>query len=177
MSAITGGINNLRKETGGGSDNVVVAADLVDFLADMEKAAGKEAEGLAQEVVESMTLSVAHLAEKYAPVKTGMLAQSIRSETGPLQGRVWSDAPHAFFVEFGTWSYNELAPQSGTYEIKPINTKALRFKMGGQTVFAKSVQHPGIKAQPFLRPALSDTIDEFADGMANVGVSLLMDGA
>jgi HK97 gp10 family phage protein len=168
-------VNEVRQSLGGNSsESVVIAADLVDFLADLENAAGKEAEGLAQDVVEAMTLNVAYLAEKYAPTKTGELAQSIRSETGSLEGRVWSDAPHAFFVEFGTWSYNELAPQSGTYEIKPINAKALRFDVGGQTVFAKSVQHPGIKAQPFMRPALQDTIEEFAEGMADVGVMLLM---
>lgn len=36
--------------------------------------------------------------------------------------------------------------------IRPVNKKALRFTSGGNEVFAKKVNHPGIKARPVVEP-------------------------
>lgn len=36
--------------------------------------------------------------------------------------------------------------------IRPKNKKALRFTVGGSTIFAKKVNHPGIKARPIVEP-------------------------
>lgn len=36
--------------------------------------------------------------------------------------------------------------------IRPVNKKALRFTSGGNEVFAKKVNHPGIKARPIVEP-------------------------
>ena len=43
-------------------------------------------------------------AQQNAPVRTGALKKSIKTEieTDGLKGRVYSDAPHAHLVEFGT---------------------------------------------------------------------------
>ena len=62
-----------------------------------------------------------------------------------------SKVPYAAAHEYGT----------GPYEILPTKAKALRFAIGGQTVFAKSVQHPGLKKRPFLEPALEDERSRF----------------
>jgi hypothetical protein len=40
--------------------------------------------------------------------------------------------------------------------IKPVTAKALRFKVGGRTVFARLVHHPGTRARPFLDRALQE---------------------
>jgi hypothetical protein len=40
--------------------------------------------------------------------------------------------------------------------IVPKRKKALKFKMGGFTVYAKSVNHPGNKARPWLMTALME---------------------
>lgn len=42
---------------------------------------------------------------------------------------------------------------SGPHVIRPRRRKALKFEVNGQTVFAKSVRHPGTRAQPFLTDA------------------------
>jgi len=41
------------------------------------------------------------------------------------------------------------------YVIKPRNKKALRFTVGGQTIFATQVNHPGIKPRPIVEPTVS----------------------
>lgn len=38
--------------------------------------------------------------------------------------------------------------------IRPRTKQALRFRVGGRTVFAKVVHHPGTRARPFLDDAL-----------------------
>lgn len=155
------------------SDNVVFMADLMEFLEDLETAGSKDADLHAQEVIDAMAMNVRDLAQKYAPEVTGELKRSIDWESGPLEARVYASAPHAVFIEFGTWSHNLLGAKGGTYEIRPRNAKALRFESQGRTVFAKSVRHPGIKPQPFMAPALEETIEDFTEGFANVGVMLL----
>lgn len=52
---------------------------------------------------------------------------------------------YARYVEFGT----------KPHEIRPKNPDGvLVFKVGGKTVRAKVVHHPGTVAQPFIRPSL-----------------------
>lgn len=39
--------------------------------------------------------------------------------------------------------------------IKPKNKKALRFTIGGKTIFAKQVNHPGIEPRPTVQPTVA----------------------
>lgn len=77
---------------------------------------------------------------------------------------VTSNAEYAAFVEFGT----------DPHVITADNKDALKFEVGGETVFATSVDHPGTEAQPYMRPAVraverslpriadkSDSLEEF----------------
>lgn len=86
-----------------------------------------------------------------APVDTGRLRASIRVErrsTFGLRQRwtVGSDVAYAPMVNDGT----------KPHIIRPKRAKALRFKAGGKTLFAKVVHHPGTRARPFLDRALTD---------------------
>lgn len=60
------------------------------------------------------------------------------------------------------WYYKFFETGTQPHRITPLNRKALRFEVGDEEIFALAVQHPGMAAQPFLRPAL----DENADGAA-----------
>lgn len=73
---------------------------------------------------------------------------SWRIEPGPrgLQGVVRCDHPAVRFVLDGT----------RPHIIRPRRAKALRFQMGGRTVFAKYVRHPGTRANNFLAAALRE---------------------
>jgi hypothetical protein len=81
------------------------------------------------------------------PVDTGNLRahnQMTASRTGNgARGLVYNDAEYAAVVHDG----------SGPYTIRPRTKKALRFTVGGQVVFAKSVRHPGTRARPWLARA------------------------
>lgn len=59
-------------------------------------------------------------------------------------------APHAVFVHWGTKAH----------VIKPKNKKRLRFQVGGGHVFARWVNHPGYKGDPWLKHAFDRAIDE-----------------
>lgn len=95
---------------------------------------------------------VAAEARRRAPVKTGALRASIRvAQSRDVLGRyavgydVSASVPYALFVHEGT------AP----HIIRPRRAGGLlRFQVGGQTVFAREVKHPGTRPNPFLADAL-----------------------
>lgn len=75
-----------------------------------------------------------------------------KDQTGTLRGRIDAKAlsggeweivaptPYALFVEVGT----------RPHPIYPKRASVLRFYLGGRTVFARSVQHPGTRAYAFM---------------------------
>ena len=87
--------------------------------------------------------------------RTGALTRSIQAHPatgqlygGSLEAEVSADAGHAAFVEFSTKAHR--IPLIG-------NAKSmLRFIIGGRTIFAHHVQHPGTTAKRFLAKALQD---------------------
>lgn len=85
-------------------------------------------------------------AKQGVPVDEGDLKASIRVTTSARRGTVYARlrvggkrAPHAHLVEFGT----------KPHKITPKKQHALSFN--GRAV--REVNHPGTKAQPFMRPA------------------------
>lgn len=90
-----------------------------------------------------------NLAKLFAPVKTGRLRASGRIESRRTLGlrtiyTVGFDVHYAPLVNDGT----------KPHKIRPKTKKALKFNVGGRTVFATVVNHPGTKANPFLDRAL-----------------------
>lgn len=76
--------------------------------------------------------------------RTGALRSKLGIvDTGAFEKRVVSRARHSIFIENGTRAH----------EIRPKNAKLLRFTVGGQTVFARKVQHPGTAKRPFMENA------------------------
>lgn len=81
-------------------------------------------------------------------------------------GEITNDAPYARFVEYGTQAH-EIWPKEGHGLIGPLHSSqsrraitdigthrvALRFMIGGRTVFARMVHHPGTDPLPFMEPA------------------------
>ncbi len=108
--------------------------------------------GMSDEVkraVERTRIDVQNEARRRAPVDTGRLRSSIvsRSEgAGRSVGYViGTNVNYAAAVEYGT------AP----HVIKPTKKKALYWPGAAHPV--ASVNHPGTRAQPFLRPAIEMT--------------------
>jgi hypothetical protein len=89
-------------------------------------------------------------AQVLAPVDTGRLRGSLKIQKkltfrGPTY-TVYTNVKYAPYVENGT----------PPHKIRPKTKKALKFKIGGRTVFAKVVNHPGTKPRPFLARAVRE---------------------
>lgn len=87
-------------------------------------------------------------AKQLAPVDTGRLRASISAQPrvtfrGPTV-RVTADVNYATFVENGT----------RPHVIRPRRAQVLKFKVGGRTVYAKVVHHPGTKGVHFMAKAV-----------------------
>lgn len=127
-------------------------SNIDDVMANIQSATNGF-EQKAKDVVMKSTLNAEASAKMKAAVQTSKLRSSINSrfENAGMTGIVEATAAHAAFVEFNTRAHI----------IRAKNAKYLRFKMGGQWVFRKSVMHPGTKAQPFMRPALEEERPHF----------------
>lgn len=101
--------------------------------------------GPAYRKLSARTERVAGIAEEEAPGHMGDFVQW-RVEEGPkgLQGVITCDHPAVIFVLKGT----------RPHLIRPRRAKALRFDVGGTTVFAKLVHHPGTRPNDFMARAL-----------------------
>jgi hypothetical protein len=100
-----------------------------------------------RQVVEDFLRKTAAQAKVNTPVRTGFLGRSIEeepvNEVSPLrfEGGVTATAHYAAAVHEGT----------RPHVIRPRRAGGvLAFDMGGRTVFARSVNHPGTRARPFL---------------------------
>ena len=101
-----------------------------------------------------------------APVDTGNLRDSI---TVRKEGSVYKIGPvnvdYAAAQEYGAKPHVIVASPG----------KVLAFKVGGETRFAKSVRHPGNKAQPYIRPAAQWAKENVPGRIKVVGIELLRD--
>jgi hypothetical protein len=98
-----------------------------------------------------------------APRKTGNLARTIHlGAVTPTRAETIASADYAAYVERGT----------RPHEIRPRNRKVLRWaasaadvrltgtpRTGGRVRFAKRVQHPGTRAQPFMVPGAQKAVE------------------
>lgn len=107
--------------------------------------------GASRNELDAAARRVLNRARVLAPVDTGRLRASIRIESRrTLTLRtiytIGSDVFYAPYVNDGT----------RPHKIRPKTKKALKFRVGGKTVFAAVVNHPGTKANPFLDRALRE---------------------
>lgn len=94
-----------------------------------------------------------------------------RADSGGAWGYITNYTPYGAYVEYGTKAH-DIWPKAGHGMIGPVRAGqsrratgkgphehivgrgiALRFRAGGQIVFARMVHHPGTQAMPFMAPA------------------------
>jgi hypothetical protein len=98
------------------------------------------------QIQKAIALSVALVnrnAKIEAPVKTGRLRSGIQSRISPFRGTVESTVDYGVYIHEGT----------SAHIIRPVNKEALYWKGADHPV--KSVQHPGTKANPFMKRGAS----------------------
>lgn len=156
---------------------VVTAAsiDLRQLADDLAHASGQGIEQVATQLIHETAQKVQQYAAAAAPRDTGRLAGSITIRwISKLEAEVSPTVPYGVYQEFGTASRGEFRGQP--YEIRPKSAKALVFQVNGRTVFARKVIHPGVKAQPYMRPAAIQALEPFAGQLADRGQLLIIKG-
>lgn len=144
----------------------VGSADITK-LAEALRTTAKQSEVTTQQVlVESANFLLTEM-EIRVPVDTGELRESLGVRVEPKRVLVGPSAKHAPYVEFGT----------SPHVIKPRNKKALAFKSGGRTIVVKQVNHPGTKAQPFVRPAYDAWKESLGPKVAEANVDVFREAA
>lgn len=139
----------------------IASAD-IQKIAEAQRRTGANAQATTMGVlIESANTLLVEM-EVRVPVDSGKLRDSLRVQVEGDKVYIGSDLPYATYVEFGT------AP----HEIKPKDPDGvLRFVANGQVVYAKVVQHPGTKPQPFVRPAFDAWKRSLGKGVAQENVN------
>lgn len=110
---------------------------------------------------------IVEAAKLLAPERTGALKTSIMQEepqgsflTNDLEVVVGAAAEYAVYVEYGTGIHGP----KGT-PIVPVNAQALQIPVGGgEFIYRRSVK--GMKAQPFLVPAMENNSEDISGEIA-----------
>lgn len=97
---------------------------------------------------------VLHVANKGREVE-GHARRLVGVKTGQTRAGIYSRVVKSnpgYNVEVGARSKAMPYHHDGTkpHIIRPRNRRVLKFQAGGRTVFAKKVNHPGTRANPFL---------------------------
>lgn len=113
-------------------------------------AANAVARAHATRIVTDVTRATLNRATIGTPVDSGHLRSKnmMRVDQQPTRvvGEVYNGTRYAATVHDG----------AKPHTIRARRKKMLRFKVGGKTVYAKSVRHPGTRSRPWLYRALVD---------------------
>lgn len=152
------------------------SADITQLARDLN-IAGQTIEEAAHKVLADVAQNVQALAASMAPVKSGALQRSIHINWVSQNAvDISPTALYGVFQEFGTGARSEFG--GNPYTIKPkAKGGVLVFKMGGKTVFARSVTTRGVPPHPFMRPALIQALGPAADEMAKAGALKITRGS
>lgn len=156
--------------------NNAASADLTSLASDFAYASNQGMFKAAQQIVQSTAVSVQSEAQTRAPVKSGALRDSIIIKyLSALSAIIGPQVNYGVYQEFGTGTRGEFPTSS--YTIKPKQGKYLSFTVNGKRVVTRSVTHPGIKARPYMRPALTETLgDEMTQKLTEKGTLLITKG-
>ena len=135
------------------------------FQVDLPNAAAVSRETL-RALMPQMVELVKDKALANTPVgKTRNLVKSIfgRVEQGGMQGAIGARAPHAHLVHEGTAAHT--TPRK--------NARALAIPSGGHVVYRGSAEHPGARANPWLKESLENSSDALAGMLRHAGEAAL----
>lgn len=136
-------------------------------LANALRESGQQSDATTQRVaIESANFLLTQM-EVRVPVATGELRRSLTVKIEAHRIKIGPTAEYAPFVEFDT----------RPHKITAKNGKALSFTVNGAKIVVRSVNHPGTKAQPFVRPAFDDWIKAVGPAIAEANVQTIQDKA
>ncbi|MEH6957220.1 HK97-gp10 family putative phage morphogenesis protein [Neobacillus drentensis] len=110
-----------------------------------------------KQTMEEIATFVEAEAKQRAPVDTGDLRRRITHVTqhtdDESRAKIGTNLEYAPVIEEG----------SKPHKIKRNDGKPLKIKIDGKWVTVDEVNHPGTKAQPFLRPAIDENAGEIQE--------------
>lgn len=152
----------------------VVYTDVEKLAKDLEKISELTAEEITQNIMYDLGPRIIMNAAQRAPRKTGQLANSIAFRVNGSTLEILAKAPYGNYQEFGTASRGEFG--GSPYTIVPRKGKRLRFSVGGKTVYARKVTHPGIRPRPYMRPAAIEELGPLMKELLDRGQALIVKG-
>lgn len=109
-------------------------------------------------------------------VRTARMRRSLRASKAVVRGGMVSSAIGSNLVYMGV---HEFGGQTQPHLIKARNRKSLRFSIGGRTILAGAVKHPGSKfpaRQPIYR-GITDRVGEIGRALSAAAVQALGGGS
>jgi len=154
----------------------IVYFEVDDLVKDLATISDLPPEQITENIFEDLGQQIATKAQQLAPRKTGALAQSIKhTVVKGVQLEVGSDLEYAMFQEFGTATRGEFPGQP--YKIRPKKPGGkLVFKIGNKTIRTKEVNHPGIPARPYIRPAALEVMEPMLEKLSERGQAFIVKG-
>lgn len=140
---------------------VSIDASLVRALAvDLSEAPAK-IRAKAPAAVKKVLFDIEGDAKVLVAKDTGNLGNSIGTDVDAdgLGGEVGPTADYGDDVEYGTQPHL-IRPKAGGF---------LRFNIGGRTIFAREVHHPGTAPQPYMGPAFDRNVPGFERALGQAG--------
>ena len=152
----------------------VVYFDVSELVKDLSTISKLSTEQITENIFEDFGSRIQASAQEKAPVKTGVLKESIQYKVNGGTLTIEATAPYAEFQEFGTATRGEFP--KGPYIIRPKKAKYLVFSIDGKQIRTKKVIHPGIPAHPYLRPAAMEVMGPLLDKLADRGQAMILKG-
>jgi len=149
---------------------VAASAEIRELARDLSAASGDSIEKSAASILMDGAQRITAEARAMAPVKTGKLQGSIHAKwASPMRVEIGPEVIYGPYQEFGTGSRGEFP--GAPYEIKPKKPGGkLVFKTkDGKTIVTRRVMHPGVKAQPYMRPAFEKVLETVIDRLTKAG--------
>lgn len=137
--------------------------ELNRFISDIDKYSESKQNAIKKEVARA-TYSIQENAKLNAPVKKGFLRNKIDAiiKNASLTGQIIVKVSYGIFVHEGT----------KPHIIRPKLKKMLAWRSGGGRgkgfIFAKIVNHPGTKANPFLSKAVDKERPTYQQNLINI---------
>jgi len=155
---------------------VAASAEITGLANDLSAASGQKIEKAAASILQTSAQRIVHEAQVRAPVDTGKLQASIHARwITPMQVEIGPGVDYGVFQEFGTATRGEFP--GPMYEIRPKKPDGrLVFKINGKTVVTKLVKHPGVKAQPYMRPAFEEVMKDSLGKLLDEGAAQITKG-
>lgn len=140
------------------------------FASGYNRAVQKSTDRALEGVVEPMAQAYAleHVGGRASDIEAKSVGWSGTSYVGGLD----ADDVVVLSHEHGSGSFNSRTPSMTVdgrtgYRISPKDGSPMAFEVGGKTIFAEFVIHPGVDEEAFMRDAARDSKDELLQSVAD----------